>query len=56
MYTKDMLRRGNPDLGKDLDLMDEEEKKFYEKHNPLIQKMELDGALFVKAEWEGFGE
>lgn len=56
MYIKDMLQRGNPDLGKDPDLMDENEKKYYEKHNPQIKKMELDGTLFVKAEWEGFGE
>lgn len=36
--------------------MDEDEKNFFLKHDPQIQKIEVDGALFVKAEWEGFGE
>lgn len=32
------------------------EKAYYERQEPIMAKNDLDGTIFVKAEWEGFGE
>jgi hypothetical protein len=55
-HIKQMSLRGNPDLGKDVKLMTPAEKAYYDKQEPAMAANELDGTIFVKAEWEGFGE
>lgn len=51
-----MKLKGNPDLGKDVEIMTATEKAYYQRQEPIMAKNDLDGTIFVKAEWEGFGE
>ena len=55
-HVNQMKLRGNPDLGKPLELMTPAEKAYHTKQEPNMAANELDGTIFVKAEWEGFGE
>ena len=51
-----MKLNGKPDLTKDEKYMTPEEKAFKDKQEPYLMKNDLDGNIFVKAEWDGFGE
>ena len=51
-----MKLKGNPDLGKDEKLMTAAEKAYRTREEPKMLANELDGTIFVKAEWEGFGD
>ena len=55
-HVNQMKLRGNPDLGKPVELMTTAEKAYHAKQEPNMAANELDGTIFVKAEWEGFGE
>ena len=44
------------DLRKDQNEMDDVEKKSLKNEVEKMEKMDIDGSIFVKAEWDGFGE
>ena len=44
------------DLRKDQNEMDDVEKKYLKNEVEKMEKMDIDGSIFVKAEWDGYGE
>ena len=55
-YFIEQRKKRGIDLTKDLALMTKEEKSCFDAQLPEIKKINVEGSIFVKAEWEGFGD
>ena len=55
LYIDEQLARGI-DLRKDQEEMSEAEKKHLKSEVEKMEKTDLDGSIFVKAEWDGYGD
>ena len=55
LYIDEQLARGI-DLRKDQEEMDANEKKNLKSEVEKMEKTDIDGSIFVKAEWDGYGD
>jgi len=49
-------KRGGMNLDKDINIMTNEELTSYKRDIPKIEAVNIEGVIFIKAEWEGFGD